>query len=208
LPASCLRCRTGSAHRWKSDTAFLYESMHNKIVMDSRMTLAESLAGTIAPRAVIRALRLLEVTYYSFDGRLHRGQLLLHEAVEKDVREIFRLIEAVRFPVGRAVPIVRYHWSDDASMADNNSSAFNYRPVAGTKRLSHHASGRAVDINPRQNPAVYKDGRIAPLGTAYDPAGAGAFSESSLVLRAFLSRGWQWGAGFETVRDYHHFQKP
>ena len=178
------------------------------MILDSRMTLTEALAGTTAPQSVIGALRLMGVSYYSFDGRLHRGQLLLHEAVARDVREIFRLIEAVRFPVARAVPIVRYRWSDTESMAGNNSSAFNYRPVAGSDRLSHHASGRAVDINPLQNPAVYRDGRIEPPGAVYDPGAAGAFFEANPIVRAFLDRGWQWGAGFETVKDYHHFQKP
>ena len=182
--------------------------MHDNIILDSRMTRAEALAGTKAPRSVIDALHLLEVSYFSFDGRLHRGQLLLHEAVERDVREIFRLIEAMRFPVAGVVPIVRYQWSDAASMAANNSSAFNYRPVAGSDRLSHHASGRAVDINPLQNPAVYRDGRIEPPGAVYDPSGPGAFSGASPIVRAFLIRGWQWGAGFEAVSDYHHFQKP
>ncbi len=182
--------------------------MQDDIVLDSRMTRAEALAGTNAPQPVTDALRLLEVSYFSFDGRLHRGQLLLHEAVERDVREIFRLIEAMRFPVAGVVPIVRYQWSDAASMAANNSSAFNYRPVAGSDRLSHHASGRAIDINPVQNPAVYRGGRIEPPGAVYDPGGAGAFSAASPILRAFLIRGWQWGAGFEAVRDYHHFQKP
>ncbi len=178
------------------------------MILDSRMTRVEALAGTTAPQTVIEVLRLLEVSYFSFDGRLHRGQLLLHEAVAPDVREIFRLIEAIRFPVAKVVPIVRYQWSDAASMADNNTSAFNYRTVAGSDRPSHHASGRAIDINPFQNPAVYGNGRIEPPGAVYDPGGTGAFSAASPILPAFLIRGWQWGAGFKSVKDYHHFQKP
>ena len=181
--------------------------MHNEIVIDSQMTFAEALTGTTAPPEVISALSLLEVSYYSFDGKLHRGQMVLHKAVEKDIREIFRLIEAVRFPVAKVIPIVRYQWFDDASMADNNSSAFNYRFVQATKRLSHHAFGRAIDINPCQNPVIYKDGRIDPPGAVYHSDEAGAFSEASPIVQAFLSRGWQWGAHFKTVKDHHHFQK-
>ena len=181
--------------------------MHNEIVIDSRMIFAEALTGTTAPPEVISALRLLKVSYYSFDGKLHRGQLVLHKAVEEDIREIFRLIETARFPVAKVIPIVRYHWSDDASMAGNNSSAFNYRFVQGTERLSHHALGRAVDINPCQNPVIYKDGRINPPGAVYHSDKAGALSEASPIVQAFLSRGWQWGAHFKTVKDHHHFQK-
>jgi peptidoglycan LD-endopeptidase CwlK len=181
--------------------------MNNEIVIDSQMTFVEALTGTTASPEVISALCILEVSYYSFDGKLHKGQLVLHKAVEKDIREIFRLIEAVRFPVAKVIPIVRYQWFDDASMADNNSSAFNYRFVQGTERLSHHALGRAVDINPCQNPVIYKDGRIDPPGAVYRSDKAGAFSEASPIVQAFLSRGWYWGAHFKTVKDHHHFQK-
>jgi hypothetical protein len=73
---------------------------------------------------------------------MHRGQIVIHRDVKKDVLEIFKLIEEKSFPVHKAVPIVRYDWSDDRSMADNNTSAFNYRVVQGTERLSNHDSGK------------------------------------------------------------------
>jgi peptidoglycan L-alanyl-D-glutamate endopeptidase CwlK len=187
--------------------AMSQEIINNGIIFDSRMTFAEATAGTKAPKKVIDALCLIDVSYYSFDGKLHLGQLIVHKTVRKDILDIFAWIEKTRFPVARAIPIVRYNWSDKASMADNNTSAFNYRFVQGTKRLSHHAFGRAVDINPCQNPVIYKDGRINPPGAVYRSDKAGAFSEASPIVQAFLSRRWQWGAHFKTVKDHHHFQK-
>jgi len=179
-----------------------------KIIIDSRMSFAEAIAGTKAPESVIRELCLVDVFYYSFDGKLHQWQVIVHQSVRQDVEEIFALIRRERFPIAGAVPIVKYGWSDNASMADNNTSAFNYRWVAGTRRLSRHAAGHALDINPRQNPVIYRNGRISPKGAVYQPGAKGTLSEDSPVVRAFIERGWRWGGHFETMMDAHHFQKP
>jgi peptidoglycan L-alanyl-D-glutamate endopeptidase CwlK len=176
-------------------------------IIDSRMTFREAINGTKAPTEVVRDLCLLDVRYYSFDGMLHQGQLVVHKDIKADVVEIFRLIERLRFPVNKAVPIVAYGWSDDASMADNNASAFNYRTVAGTKRLSRHACGLAVDINPFRNPVVYNSGRISPQGAVYRPGDPGVLTTGHPVVEEFLKRGWQWGANFKSMKDYHHFDK-
>ena len=176
-------------------------------VIDSAMTFEEAIAGTAAPHDVIDALCLISVRYHSFDGLLHQGQLVVHKALRQDVTDIFLLIEASGFPVARAIPIVRYGWSDDRSMADNNASAFNYRLVQGTYRLSRHAFGRAVDINPCQNPVIYESGPVSPEGSIYDTRKEGTFHETHPLVREFLSRGWQWGGHFKTLKDYHHFDK-
>jgi hypothetical protein len=176
-------------------------------VVDSALTFQEAVAGTAAPRDVLGSLRLLAVEYLGFDGLRHRGQLVVHEALEAEVGDLFRLLERLRFPVARVVPIVRYGWSDDASMADNNSSAFNYRVVDGTDRLSRHAFGRAVDVNPFLNPVVYRDGRVSPPGASWRPERPGTLSEGHPVVLAFLERGWRWGGRFEAYADYHHFDK-
>jgi peptidoglycan L-alanyl-D-glutamate endopeptidase CwlK len=182
--------------------------MKTSHVTDSRMTFEEAIAGTNAPRDVIDALSLIHVRYRAFDGHLHQGQLVIHKEVVTDVLEIFRFIEEIGFPVARAIPIVRYDWSDDLSMADNNTSAFNYRLVLGTDRLSRHAFGRAVDINPIQNPVIYAGGHTSPPGTTYDTEKEGALSETHPLVKEFLNLGWQWGGHFKTLKDYHHFDRP
>lgn len=37
--------------------------------------------------------------------------------------------------------------NDNKSMSANNTSAFNYRVISGTKKLSNHSYGLAIDIN-------------------------------------------------------------
>ncbi len=178
------------------------------VMVDSAMDFAEAVAGTLAPAEVLEALCLIDVRYRGFDGRLHLGQLVVHREFEADLREIFARMERWGFPVGRAVPVVRYGWSDEASMAADNTSAFNYRCIAGTDRLSCHAPGRALDINPIRNPAVYPDGRILPPGACYRPAEPGTFTGRDPVALAFRERGWRWGGEFTHLCDYHHFEKP
>jgi hypothetical protein len=176
-------------------------------VVDSAMDFAGAVAGTAAPPEVLADLCLLDVRYRGFDGRLHLGQLVVHRELAAELREIFTRMERWGFPIGRVVPAVRYCWSDEASMAADNTSAFNYRLIAGTDRLSRHATGRALDINPLRNPAVYPDGRIVPAGAVYRPGDPGTFTGDDPVVLTFREQGWRWGGDFTHLRDYHHFEK-
>lgn len=178
------------------------------VIRDSGLDLAAATAASGAPREVLANLRLVEVCYLGFDGRPHRGQLVVRGELAGEVEEIFAELRELAFPVRQAVPIVRFGWSDEASMAADNTSAFNYRRVAGTKRLSLHAWGRAVDVNPRENPVVvYPQGLVAPAGARYCPGEAGTFVAGGAAVEAFLRRGWRWGGLFEHIKDYHHFEK-
>jgi peptidoglycan L-alanyl-D-glutamate endopeptidase CwlK len=177
------------------------------VIVDSAMDFVQSVAGTAAPPEVLDRLCLIDVRYCGFDGRLHKGQLVIHRELAGELQGLFLLMEQWRFPVAGAAPIVHFGWSDAASMAADNSSAFNYRPIAGTDRLSRHALGRAVDINPRENPAIYPDNRIAPAGAVWQPGQPGTFTKDHPVVRAFRKKGWSWGGEFTHLRDYHHFEK-
>ena len=187
--------------------ALFSETSESKPIVDSKMTFEEAIAGTQAPQELIDKLVLLDVEYYSTDKRLHAGQIVVHKDVAEDVKTIFQLIKETRFPVAKAVPIVKYAWSDDASMNNNNCSAFNYRFVAGTERLSNHAFGKAVDINPRFNPVIYESGKISPKGAAYDPKREGTFHKDCPIYKKFIELGWRWGGDFISFKDYHHFDK-
>lgn len=177
------------------------------VIVESAMDFAEAVAGTTAPPEVLDCLRLIDVRYCGFDERRRQGQLVIHRELAGELQELFLLMERLRFPVTGAVPIVHFGWSDEASMAADNSSAFNYRPIAGTDRLSRHALGRAVDINPRENPAIYPDDRVAPAGAVRQPGKPGTFTRDHPVVRAFQEKGWRWGGEFTHIRDYHHFEK-
>jgi hypothetical protein len=174
-------------------------------VVDSRMRLADALAGCRAPARIRRSLALVTVRHIGFDGRRHTGQIVVRRDLAREVAAIFGDLERARFPIERVVPVVRYRWSDAASMAANNTSGFNYRRKPGETGLSRHAYGAAMDINPMLNP--YVRGRtVLPRGARRRPRSPGTIVDGP-VVRAFTRRGWRWGGHFRGHKDWQHFDK-
>jgi hypothetical protein len=172
---------------------------------------AERLSASWRPGCPVgpKELRLVTVEHWDFDAKVRRGQLVVHESVADEMVEVFERLYEARFPISRLQPIDAYGGDDDRSMAANNSSGFNCRLVAGTGRWSEHAYGRAVDLNPVQNPYVSAGGRVAP------PAGRrfvnrterklGMVQAGDEVVRAFAAIGWRWGGSWRGAKDYQHF---
>jgi hypothetical protein len=155
-------------------------------------------------------LAYLELSYLGFDGQAHLGRLIVHKSVASEVLDIFRDLFEARFPVERMELIDYYQGSDDASMADNNTSAFNCRPVTGGGGFSRHSYGLALDINPLLNPYIKADLVLPPAGKAYvnrDQFVPGLIVEGDACHQALVSRGWEWGGGWQTRKDYQHFEK-
>ena len=171
------------------------------------MTFAEATKGTEAPKALLDSLRLLDVEYYSFDKKLHKGQILVHKLIKDEVIIFFDKAKSMRFPIHSVIPIVKFGWSDEKSMAANNSSAFNFRKVEGSDKLSNHAYGLAIDINPFNNPVIYSNGRIAPEGAEYKEEGEGVFNADHPLVKGMKRQGFRWGGDWKTLKDYHHFDK-
>ena len=92
-------------------------------------------------------------------------------------------------------------------MKDNNTSMFNYRFIAGTKRLSNHSTGVAIDINPVQNPAVYSSGNVSPPGAVYDESAKGTLTANSSIIKFFIDHGWRWGGNWNKFKDWQHLDK-
>ncbi|MDZ7626522.1 MAG: M15 family metallopeptidase [Ignavibacteriaceae bacterium] len=175
-------------------------------VIDSDVAFEEAVAGISIPQSILENLRLVDVYYYGFDEKIHKGQLVVHKDVVLDVIEIFELIRESRFPIGKVVPISKYGWSDENSMKDNNTSAFNYRFISGSRVISNHAAGLAIDINPALNPYI-KNGNSLPENCIYDTTKVGTISASSELVKEFKQRGWEWGGDWKSLKDYQHFEK-
>lgn len=132
------------------------------------MSLEEALSGKEISDEIRASLAVVDVQHLSFDETEKLGQLVVHKTLVEDVKYFFNALLERQFPIEKIVPVVAYDWDDDASMADNNTSAFNYRVIFNTDRLSNHSYGRALDINPLQNPYVLSDGTVMPEGAHYD----------------------------------------
>jgi D-alanyl-D-alanine carboxypeptidase len=156
----------------------------------------------------LRDLRLLTMSYWGFDGRVHQGRLVAHRDVARQLVGVFRRLYAARFPIRRLVVVDVYGGSDFRSIEADNTSAFNCRHVDGTTRWSEHAYGRAIDVNPIENPYVsggttshgesrpYLDRSRRRPGMAY---------EGGALVRAFDAAGWGWGGRWSGAKDYQHF---
>lgn len=184
---------------------FLLTHPAQEIIIDSNMTFEEALAGKTIPQKIKDQLQLVNVDYYSFDGREHQGQLLIDKELKSEIEDIFRLIKKEKFPINKVVPVSRYKWNDSLSMADNNTSAFNFRSVKGTRKLSAHSYGRAIDINPLLNPQ-FKKGKIFPHSGSYNTENPGTLFLQSPVVKAFRKHGWSWGGRWKSTKDYMHFE--
>lgn len=154
-------------------------------------------------------LSYLRLTYYDFNGNTNVGEMIVDKRVAAEVVDIFKELYDKKYPIEKIRLIDEYDAIDNASMVDNNSSAFCYRTIAGTDKISNHSLGLAIDINPLQNPHV--------IGNSTNPKEAFAFSDRSLndkgmikegddCYNAFVKRGWSWG-GHWSNPDYQHFEK-
>jgi len=156
----------------------------------------------------LRDLRLLRLRYVRFDGTIADGRLIVHRDVARDIVSVFRGLYAARFPIRRMVLIDAYGASDFRSIEADNTSAFNCRFVDGTTRWSEHAYGRALDINPIENPYVSGGRTSHPASVPYldrSRRRSGMAIEGNVLVRAFDTVGWGWGGRWASVKDYQHF---
>jgi poly-gamma-glutamate synthesis protein (capsule biosynthesis protein) len=151
------------------------------------------------------------VVRLGFDGRAHRGELVVHAEHAADVAAVFGRLYAARWPVARMRPVEAYG-DDDRSMAANNTSGFSCRTVAGTDRWSDHAYGAAIDLDPVQNPDLTVGAARPPAGARFAQvdrspgarAAPGVIRADDVVVRAFAAIGWEWGGDWSPP-DYQHF---
>ncbi len=155
-------------------------------------------------------LRLVRLRFWGFDHRAHAGRIVVAASVAHDVVSVFRELYGARFPIRRMDPIDIFHGSDNASMAEDNTSGFNcrYAVATGPKRWSSHAFGTAIDVNTVENPYVL-GGRVRPRnGAAYVDRSRyrpGMAVAGGVLVRAFASVGWGWGGSWSGSPDYQHF---
>ena len=159
-------------------------------------------------------LDTLTVQHTGFDGQTHEGVIICHHAISDDLRQIFAELHRQRYPIERIRPISDYGDDDERSMQANNTSCYCYRPIQGTTRLSNHARGLAVDVNPLYNPCVRrkKDGTLLIQPSTGRPYADRTKSfpykitPHDLCYRLFRQHGFTWGGSWRSLKDYQHFE--
>jgi D-alanyl-D-alanine carboxypeptidase len=157
-------------------------------------------------------LRRVELTNWGFDGVRHRGELIVHKSVAHSVVDVFHMLYSMRFPIRTMLPVDYFGADDNASMAADNTSAFNCRPITGsTSGFSVHSYGMAVDVNTLENPYVKGTLVQPPAGKAFTDRATvrpGMIRHGDRVWRAFTTHGFTWGGDWKSLKDYQHFEVP
>ncbi len=167
------------------------------------------------PNVTYKDLRYVKVLHYNYRGEVAEGECVVNRSIAKDVVEIFHKLYQMEYPIQRMELVDEYGADDDRSMAANNTSAFNYRTMGGSSKLSLHAYGLAIDINPRVNPCVI-GGRCYPEnGKRYRQRNPkkckGRYADNMVrrgdaVYRLFKRHGFAWGGDWPYTKDYQHFE--
>jgi hypothetical protein len=155
-------------------------------------------------------LRLVELDHVTFAGDVARGELVVAAPIAAATVALFARLYALGFPVRQIRLVDEYAASDDASMAADNTSAFNFRVVAGSQTLSQHAYGRAIDINPVENPWIRRDTLVPPAGEPYRDRATvrpGMIVRPGPIAAVFDELGWEWGGDWRHALDLHHIVK-
>lgn len=159
-------------------------------------------------------LRYVHVRHMGFDGEAKDGELVVNKAIADDVLAIFEELYKADYPIEKVRLVDEYDADDEASMSDNNSSAFNFRFISHTTRISRHGLGMAVDINTRYNPYV----KTVDRKLSIEPANGADYVDRSkdfphkidhedLCYKLFKEHGFTWGGDWTHSKDYQHFER-
>lgn len=183
----------------------------------------ERISGKTYPEGCgldLEELRYLRVLHFNFDHQVQVGELIVNTALAEDFLEIFRELFAAEYEI-QSMYLADNYWDTDAettdtvSMLANNTSAFSYRVVETSGNLSNHAAGRAIDINPQQNPYVLPNGDGTYYceyenALPYVDRGSGLdhmIDHEDLCYQVFAEHGFTWGGDWNYPVDYQHFEK-
>lgn len=161
-------------------------------------------------------LRYIQVDHWDFKGKNKRGELIIHKNVAKEVVEIFHALYKIKYPINQMRLVSDFEGNDWQSIEADNTSAFNCRSATGSKKWSKHSYGKAIDINPIENPYIARSGRIShkeSLKYRKRVHKKSTFADKAVLLKndkatkIFKKYGWKWGGDWSVVKDYQHFSK-
>ena len=162
-------------------------------------------------------LRYLQMRYRGFDGMDHMGEMIVNRSMAQSTVDIFHKLYDHNYPIRGMRLVSDFLGSDWRSIEADNTSAFNCRPVTGGKKWSNHAYGKAIDINPIENPYISKSGNIAhkaslkyrhrKRASRLYPDDRAVILKGDYIVKIFKQHGWRWGGDWRYIKDYQHFDK-
>ncbi len=158
----------------------------------------------------VKKLRLLKLQYVDFDNNTKIGSLIVHKDVVNDIIFVFKKLYEEKYPIYSMKLVSEFNGNDELSMQNNNTSSFNCRKVMNSRSWSNHSYGKAIDINPLQNPYIRKNKVYPKNASKYKNRNIkhrAIINKKSIVYKTFKKRGWFWGGNWRSVKDYQHFEK-
>ena len=210
-------------HNWEagktvSDAAIKTYGEHNCFVAepipDNIWELMQGKSYKDNPFINREDLRHIKVLHWDYDNKIHLGEMVCNKAIANILIDIFRQLYKAKYPIERMILPDYYDADDETQMRANNSSCFCYRAVAGTKVISHHARGLAIDINTLYNPyyKIRKDGSMyvqPETGRPYCDRSKNfkyKIDKKDLAYKLFTQNGFKWGGEWKSCKDFQHFE--
>jgi len=160
-------------------------------------------------------LRYLRLPYWDFKGKSKMGELIVHKEAATNTVRVFEELYAIGYPIKQMRLVSNFKGKDWHSIEADNTSAFNCRPATGSKKWSNHAYGKAIDINPIENPYVSRTGHISHTASlkyrkrTHHPkrgtADKALITKHDKAYHIFIKHGWKWGGEWKGIKDYQHF---
>lgn len=193
-----------------------YQSSISVINPQTKQRMAEGNSWKKGCPVPLKDLRYLRVKHIDFRGNEMMGEIIVHKDVAREVTEIFEELYRMDYPIKKMKLVCDYNGNDWQSIESDNTSAFNCRNATGSRQWSKHAYGKAIDINPIENPYISRKGyishkdsliyrkRVHQTPTYADKA---ILLKKDHVVQLFKKYGWEWGGDWVGVKDYQHFDK-
>lgn len=159
----------------------------------------------------LSSLRYLKMNYINFAGKSKTGEMIVHKSVAREVMGIFKSLYEAGYPIRKMQLVSDYQANDFSSIEADNTSAFNCRRATGSKKWSRHSYGKAIDINPLENPYISRKGHISHKKSLSfrnrTHSHKSVILKSDLIVKLFKRNGWRWGGDWRSIKDYQHFDK-
>ena len=189
----------------------------SKITPDIKKRMIEGNSWREGCPVPLSDLRYIQVDYLDFRDNTSVGEMIVHKDVARDVVAIFKELYNMNYAINQMRLVSDFNGDDWESIEADNSSAFNCRKATGSKKWSKHSYGRAIDINPIENPYVSKSGKISHKASLKyrkrvhrnlsNLADRAILLKNDPATKSFKRHGWKWGGDWYTIKDYQHFVK-
>ena len=193
-----------------------YRSHISKITPQVKQRMIEGHSYNKGCPVKLEELRYLRIKHKNFSGKAQWGELVVHKEIAAEVVKIFEALYHADYPIYQMRLVSDFDGNDWRSIEADNTSAFNCRRATGSRQWSKHSYGRAIDINPIENPYISRSGHISHKASlAYrkrahqkdTAADRAVLLQNDNAVKLFKQHGWEWGGDWKGVKDFQHFSK-